>query len=146
MNVGVTLALVLTVTLITVRACHFMMWCVPRIQLAIAACFLLTEHTNNDESDDDDSIFAESDETTEEVTGDGLTQAQENKGALANTVAHATTDEPAEDGAGNDESSSAKNNAVTDDPVSSVSEHEGGSPVMSHSSVQEVEVPHSPSI
>jgi FtsZ-interacting cell division protein ZipA len=146
-NVGVTLALVLTITLVTVRAYRFMMWFVSRIRLAITARFLPTAHTNDDKSDADDSIFAESDKTTDEVTSNGLTQVQENEGAPANTVAHnATTNEPAEDSTGNNESSSAKNNAVTDDPVSSISEHEGDSPVTSHSSVQEVEIPRSPPI
>jgi hypothetical protein len=148
-NAGVTLALVLTVTLITVRACRFMMWFVSRVCLAIAACFPPTAHTNDDESNADDSIFTESDETTDKVTGtgDGLTQVQENEGAPANTIVHnTTTDEPTEDGAGNDESSSAENNAMTNDLVSSISEHEGGSPVASHSSVQEIEIPRNPPV
>jgi hypothetical protein len=121
-----------------------MMWLIPRIRLVIAT-LLPTAHTNDDESDANDDIFAGSDGTTNEVTDNGLTQAQVNEGAPANTVAHnATTDDLAEDGSGNDESSSAKNNAITDDPVSSISEHEGDSPVTSPSSVLEVKVSRSP--
>ena len=147
-NIGVTLALVLTVILITVQAYRFLKWLISKIRLAITARFPAVDP---DDDDDDDSFFDNLDgkevdgsgDGTADVTGagDGLTQEQVNEGATITPVGHNTTTlEPAENDASHDEGSTTENH-VTNEPASSASEHEGDSPVTSNSSVLGLTMP-----
>ena len=135
-NVGITLALVLTVILITVQACCFLKWLISKIRLAMVARFTAADP---DSDDDDDSFFDclnNSDGGEVAGAGDGLTQVRENEGATTTPVVRNTTTlEPAEDDAASPDDQSTTENHVTDEPTSSASEHEGDSPAASNSSV-----------
>ena len=85
-NVGVTLALVLTVILTTIYTYRFLKWLISKIRIVMAAHFTAADP----DSDDDDNSFFDrlNNSDAEEVTssgdtgtGDGLTQVQENEGA-----------------------------------------------------------------
>ena len=57
MNVGVTLALVLTVIVITIYAYRFLKWFISKIRLATAARFTAAHPATDDDDDDDNDSF-----------------------------------------------------------------------------------------
>ena len=86
-NVGITLALVLTVILITVQAYRFLKLLISKIQLVMAARFTAA-HPASDDDDDDDSFFDRlNNSNAEEVTGDG--DAEEESRLASGLIAEA---------------------------------------------------------
>jgi hypothetical protein len=152
MNVGITLALILTIILITVYAYRSFKWLISKIRLAIATHVQAVavaipedDDDSNDESyhyssesDDDDSDGEADGDSNEEADGvsdgtegdDGLTQAQ-------NEGTHHTTTNDAESDASHDDESDEHHvtNDDTEEPHSSPSGNEGVSPVTSESSI-----------